>query len=154
MAGGYCMVCKKICKWDRHRNAQYIIVTEKQVQLVDSEGVLKTWNKANNSHEGALIGATDKYLSLQEELRTEIINLVELSEELTKTALLHDLSGLINYLETLYKAAKAQGASSGHLAQLATAINSLILVRELSSRLPILQTKTTNISCAKSCMVE
>ncbi|KAK7743328.1 hypothetical protein SLS62_010651 [Diatrype stigma] len=134
MVGGHCTVCKKKCKWDRHRNAQYIIVTEKQRQWVVPEDLIKTWNKANNSLEGALLGAMDTYLELQESLRSEIIRLAELSEKLTKSALLHDPSGLINYLETLYKTAKAQGASAEHLAQLATAIKTLILVRELKGK--------------------
>ncbi|KAI0420229.1 hypothetical protein F5X98DRAFT_361964 [Xylaria grammica] len=132
MTGGYCTVCKKKCKWNRHKNARHIIVMEKREDWVVPEELIKTWNKANNSLEGALVGAMDAYLELQENLRTEIINLAKLSEELTKTALLHDPTNLIDYLETLYKTARVQGASVEHLAQLATAINTLILVRELN----------------------
>ncbi|OTA99812.1 hypothetical protein M426DRAFT_16044 [Hypoxylon sp. CI-4A] len=63
-----------------------------------------------------------------------IIKLAELSEELTKIALLHDPSSLLKYLETLYKTAKVQGALADHLAQLATVINTLVLVREFKGK--------------------
>ncbi|XDG05408.1 hypothetical protein ABKA04_005023 [Annulohypoxylon sp. FPYF3050] len=134
MAEGNCVMCKKKCKWDRHKNAKYIIVTEKQEQWVVPEDLIKTWNKANNSLEGALLNAMDTYLDLQETLRQEITALVELSEQLTNTALLHDPSGLINYLETLYKTAKIQGASVEHLAQLSTAIHTLTLMCEVKGQ--------------------
>lgn len=134
MSNGFCTVCKKKCKWDRHRNARYIIVVEQQEQWVVPEDLIKNWNKANNSLEGALLGAMDTYLDVQKSLQGEIMKLAKLSEELTETALLHDPSGLINYLETLFKTAQAQGAPSEHLAQLITAINTLILVCELKGK--------------------
>lgn len=133
MEEGNCVMCKK-CKWDRHKNAKYIIVIEKQEQWVIPQDLIKTWNKANNSLEGALLDAMDTYLDLQETLRQEITALVELSEQLTNTALLHDPSGLINYLETLYKTAKIQGASVEYLAQLATAIHTLTLMCEVKGQ--------------------
>ncbi|XXH02974.1 hypothetical protein Hte_009364 [Hypoxylon texense] len=63
---------------------------------------------ANSSLEGALLRAMNTYLELHENLRAEIIKLAEQNKDLTETALLHDPSGLINYLETLCKTAKAQ----------------------------------------------
>ncbi|KAI1087970.1 hypothetical protein F5B19DRAFT_473184 [Rostrohypoxylon terebratum] len=127
MSYGNCTVCKGKCRWDKHKNARYTIVIEKRDEWVVPDELIKTWNEANNSLEGALLDAMDTYLELQETLRQEITTLVELSEQLTKTALLHDPSGLMNYLQTLYKTANAQGASAEYLAQLATAINTITL---------------------------
>ncbi|KAI2602271.1 hypothetical protein GGR54DRAFT_634137 [Hypoxylon sp. NC1633] len=126
MTDGCCTVCEKKCKWYRHRNVKYTIVTGKQEQWVVPMQLFKTWDKANNSLEGALLGAMDTYLKLQEKLREEIMKLAELREGLTKTVLLHDPSGLHNCLVTLYKTIKAQGVSTEHLDQLVTAINTLI----------------------------
>ncbi|RYP23820.1 hypothetical protein DL765_000897 [Monosporascus sp. GIB2] len=134
MTDGKCIMCKGRCKWDRHRNARYTITTEKHSEWMVPQDLIKRWNANNNTLEGALLTAMDTYLQLQEGLRNDILELAKLSEELTSTALLHDPTGLISYMETLIQTARARGADPAQLVQLATAKNTLILVREVKGK--------------------
>ncbi|RYP73509.1 hypothetical protein DL770_007759 [Monosporascus sp. CRB-9-2] len=134
MTDGKCTICKGRCKWARHRNARYTITTEKHSVWMVPQDLIKRWNANNNTLEGALLTAMDIYLRLQEGLRTDILELAKLSEELTNTALLHDPTGLIGYIETLIQTARARGAPPAQLVQLATAKNTLILVREVKGK--------------------
>ncbi|KAM0330220.1 hypothetical protein ACHAQA_004395 [Verticillium albo-atrum] len=134
MTDGQCTMCKKRCKWDRHRNARYIITTEKYTREMVPQDLITLWNKNNNTLEGALVAAMDEYLKLQEGLRTDILDLAKLSDELTDTALRHDPAGLISYIETLIQTARVRGAPPAQLAQLATAKNTLVLVREIKGK--------------------
>ncbi|RYO92050.1 hypothetical protein DL763_004806 [Monosporascus cannonballus] len=134
MTNGKCNICKGRCKWDRHRNARYTITTEKHSEWMVPQDLIKRWNTNNNTLEGALLTAMDTYLQLQEGLRNNILELAKLSEELTSTALLHDPTGLISYLETQIQTAQARGADPAQLVQLATAKNTLILVREVKGK--------------------
>ncbi|KAI1392852.1 uncharacterized protein F4822DRAFT_392399 [Hypoxylon trugodes] len=134
MNNGRCTMCKGHCLWGQHKNARYIITTEKHSEWMVPLDLIKRWNNNNNSLEGALLDAMDRYLQLQESLRNDILELARLSEELTSSALLHDPTGLIGYMETLIQTARAQGAPSAQLIQLATAKNTLILVREVKGK--------------------
>jgi hypothetical protein len=73
------------------------------------EDLIKRWNANNNTLEGALLDVMDAYLELQEELRNDILYLAQLTEKLMNTALLHDPSALINYIETLIQTSRARG---------------------------------------------
>jgi len=134
MDNGNCTVCKGRCRWDRHRNARYIITIEKHSEWMVPEDLIKHWNTTNNTLEGALLMAMDTYLKLQEGLRNDILELAKLSEDLTSTALLHDPAGLIGYMDTLIQTARVHGAPAAQLIQLATARNTLILVREVKGK--------------------
>ncbi|KAI3011067.1 hypothetical protein CBS147346_1268 [Aspergillus niger] len=118
------------------KNATYIITTEKHSVWMVPNDLIKRWNKTNNSLEAALLTAMDKYLQLQlkEGLRKDILELAELSRELTSTVLLHDPTSLIKYVDLLIKIARARGAPSEHLMQLATAGNTLVIVREVKGK--------------------
>ena len=98
------------------------------------EDLITQWNKGTNTLEGALIDAMKTYLDFQEELRTDIIDLAKLNEDLTSKALLQNPSNLINYIDTLIKTAQARGAPPKQIIQLATARNALILERELTGK--------------------
>ncbi|PNP59433.1 hypothetical protein THARTR1_00923 [Trichoderma harzianum] len=131
---GNCTQCKGHCGWRRHKNARYIIVIEKEKRFVVPEDLIKHWNTNNNTLEGALLGAMDTYLGLQEGLRDDIILLVKLTEKLKSTALLHDPNAILNYVEILIKTARAQGAAPEQITQLTTAKKTLLLARELQHR--------------------
>jgi hypothetical protein len=134
MSDGNCIVCKGRCHWSKHKNAKHIIVTEKHSEWVVPEDLIKRWNANNNTLEGALLDVMDAYLELQEELRKDILYLAQLTEKLMNTALLHDPSALINYIETLIQTSRARGGPPEQLMQLTTAKNTLILVREVKER--------------------
>ncbi|KAI1404242.1 hypothetical protein F4819DRAFT_448448 [Hypoxylon fuscum] len=134
MADGECTICKGGCKWDMHRNASYIITTEKHSEWMVPLDMIKRWNTNNNTLEGVLLNAMDRYTLLQEDLRADILDLAKLSDKLTDTALLHDPTGLFNYIETLIRTARARGAPAAQLQQLVTAKNTLILVHEVKSK--------------------
>ncbi|SPN99090.1 uncharacterized protein DNG_02127 [Cephalotrichum gorgonifer] len=129
-----CSCCKGHCHWTRHRNARHIIVVEKHSEWMVPEELIKHWNTQNNTLEGALLDAIDAYLKLQEELRNDILFLAKLTEKLKSTALLHDPTALLKYMETLILIARARGAPPEQLLQLTTAKNTLLLVREVRDR--------------------
>ncbi|KAI1213276.1 uncharacterized protein F4807DRAFT_257179 [Annulohypoxylon truncatum] len=134
MTDGNCDECKGHCHWTDHKNAQFIIVTEKHKEYVVPKDLIKRWNTNNNTLEGALLDAIDAYLGLQEELRKDLVFLAKLTEKLMSTALLHDPNALINYIDTLIKTARAQGAPPEQLNQLTTAKNTLLLERAVMNR--------------------
>ncbi|KAK6523032.1 hypothetical protein TWF281_002454 [Arthrobotrys megalospora] len=134
MTNGKCTMCKGRCQWDKHRNARYKIITEKYSEWMVPQDLIKHWNESNNTLEGALLNAMDAYLQLQEGLRNDILDLAKLSEELKNTALLHDPTSLIRYIDTLIQTARLQGAPPEQLMQLTTAKNTLILVREVKGK--------------------
>ncbi len=129
-----CVQCKRRCHWTRHKNAQHIIVVEQYSEWVVPEDLIKLWNKNNNTLEGALLNAIDTYLALQEELRDDILILAQMTETLKSTALLHDPTALLGYIQTLILTARARGAPPAQLLQLTTAKNTLLLVLEVRKR--------------------
>ncbi|KAI2624052.1 hypothetical protein GGS21DRAFT_325573 [Xylaria nigripes] len=134
MFDGKCTICKGRCSWNRHKNAKFTIVVEKYSQWMVPDDLIRLWNANNNTLEGALLASMDVYLQQQEELRIDILSLAKLSEELTSTALLHDRTALIEYVETLIQTARVRGAAAAQLAQLVTAKNTLILEREVHGK--------------------
>ncbi|KAI2471704.1 hypothetical protein F4781DRAFT_386374 [Annulohypoxylon bovei var. microspora] len=134
MSDGFCVICKGHCHWSRHKNAKYTITVEQHSEWVVPEDLIKRWNNNNNTLEGALLDAIDAYLKLQEELRNDILFLAQLTEKLMKTALLHDPTALIKYIQTLILTARARGAPPAQLVQLTTAKNTLLLVLVLKKR--------------------
>ncbi|EFX00284.1 fibronectin, type 3 [Grosmannia clavigera kw1407] len=81
-----------------------------------------------------LLAALDDYLRTQQDLPTDIHVLASLTEELSSTALLHDPSALISYIETLIQAARLRGAPPEQLMQLTAARNALVVAREVKDR--------------------
>ncbi|KAL8358016.1 hypothetical protein RB598_002685 [Gaeumannomyces tritici] len=134
MRNGKCTVCEGECDWDRHKNATFTITAHPYTTWVVPEDLIRHWSSNNNTLEGALITAMDTYLKFQENLRRDILDLATLSEELTKTALLHDPTNLIKYIDTIIQTSRVQGAPATHLVQLATARNTLVLVREVKAK--------------------
>ncbi|KAK4235960.1 hypothetical protein C8A03DRAFT_36177 [Achaetomium macrosporum] len=134
MTGDKCGQCKGRCHWTRHKNAQHIIVVEQYSEWVVPEELIKLWNTNNNTLEGALLNAIDTYLALQEELRDDILFLAQITETLKSTALLHDPTALLGYIQTLILTARARGAPPEQLLQLTTAKNTLLLVLEVRKR--------------------
>ncbi|KAF4773552.1 hypothetical protein HER10_EVM0001731 [Colletotrichum scovillei] len=131
---GNCTVCKQHCSWRKHKNSRYMIVIEERSQWLMPEELIKRWNSNNNSLEGALLKAIEIYLKLQTELRDDLIELADLSEQLTKRAMFNRGLGLIKYVERLISVAEARGAPKEQLEQLATAKNTLILAAEIHRR--------------------
>ena len=134
MSEGQCGQCKGRCHWTRHKNAQHIIVVEQYSEWVVPEDLIKLWNTNNNTLEGALLNAIETYLGLQKELRDDILFLALLTEKLKNTALLHDPTALLGYIQTLILTARARGAPPEQLLQLTTAKNTLLLVLEVRNR--------------------
>ncbi|KAK0512138.1 hypothetical protein JMJ35_005266 [Cladonia borealis] len=134
MSGDNCKICKGRCHWSHHKMVQHIIVIEKHSEWVVPEDLIKRWNTINNTLEGALLDAIDAYLKLQEELRNDILYLAKLNEELKKTALFHDPTALIQYIELLIKTARARGAPTEQIVQLTKVKKTLILVGKVKER--------------------
>ncbi|KAH7303384.1 hypothetical protein B0I35DRAFT_365004 [Stachybotrys elegans] len=134
MSDGKCTVCKDRCRWQDHKNATFVIDVKDVETYVVPDELIQEWNNANNTLEGALLGAMDEYMELQEELRLDITYLADLTAEIKKTAIMHDPAALINYLECLIRTSKARGAPAEQLVQLTTAKNTLILIREVKDR--------------------
>jgi hypothetical protein len=134
MLDGKCTVCKGRCRWQDHKNATFIIDVKDVETYVVPDELIQEWNSANNTLEGALLGAMDEYMVLQEELRLDITDLADLTDEIKKTAIMHDPEALINYLESLIRTSKARGAPAEQLVQLTTAKSTLILVREVKDQ--------------------
>ncbi|KAK4145847.1 uncharacterized protein C8A04DRAFT_10268 [Dichotomopilus funicola] len=134
MTGDKCDQCKGRCHWTRHKNAQHIIVVEQFSEWVVPEDLIKLWNTNNNTLEGALLNAINTYLALQEELRDDILILAQMTEVLKSTALLHDPTALLGYIQTLILTARARGAPPEQLLQLTTAKNTLLLTLEVRKR--------------------
>ncbi len=131
MSDGRCTVCRGHCSWDKHENAQHIIVTEKQSEWVVPDDLIKRWNDNSNTLEGALLDAMRAYLGLQVELRRDILFLASLTAKLMDKALLHDPAALLKYIETLIQSARARGAPPEQIIQMTTAKKTLLLVREV-----------------------
>ncbi|CAK0899863.1 unnamed protein product [Prorocentrum cordatum] len=130
---GHCTICPKKCRYSEHRNAMFILRPETQWEEVVPEDLINRWNKNNNSIEGAVLGATDKYLELQDELTDDIRALAALTDELHQTALLHDPERFLKYLDTLIASAKARGASSEQLQALMSAKNTMKIAARAAS---------------------
>ncbi|KAK6339773.1 hypothetical protein TWF718_009167 [Orbilia javanica] len=131
---GNCTQCKGHCNWQRHRNAQFIIIMEKHSEWVVPKELIQRWNKNNNTLEGALIAAMDAYLRLQEDLHSDILELAKLSEQLTSMALLHNPKSLISYIDMLIRVSRTIGASPEQLMQLVTAKNTLLILCEVRAK--------------------
>ncbi|CAK0910436.1 unnamed protein product [Prorocentrum cordatum] len=103
------------------------------VIVKEEPDLINRWNKNNNSIEGAVLGAMDKYLALQDELTDDIRALAALTDELHQTALLHDPERFLKYLDTLIASAKARGASSEQLQALMSAKNAMKIAARAAS---------------------
>ncbi|CAK0817624.1 unnamed protein product [Prorocentrum cordatum] len=130
---GHCKIRPKKCHYSKHRNAMFILRPETQWEDIVPEDLINRWNKNNNSIEGAVLGAMDKYLALQDELADDIRALAALADELHKTALLHDPERFLKYLDTLIASAKARGASSEQLQALMSAKNTMKIAARAAS---------------------
>lgn len=130
MSNGSCTRCKGRCSWDRHRNAKYIITTEKVTKNVVLKDLIKHWNSNNNTLEGGVLGALDKYAELQKNLTTEMTTLAALTEKLMSIALLHEPGALINYIESLILTARSKSMPPEQIAQLITAKNTLLILQQ------------------------
>lgn len=133
MNNGVCTMCPNKCDWTTHHNATFIIYPENKTEYITPEELIKSWNTSNNTQEGILIGLLDNYLKAQAELRQDILGLADLNDQLKETALLHDPSGLINYVDLLITAAKA-GGNQTLMTQLTTARKTLQLLDELKKK--------------------
>ena len=127
MSGGSCTVCPKKCHWSRHKNARFILVPKEITEWVVPDELIKTWNENNNTLEGAVLGAMDKFLELQEKLQGHIKTLINLSEKLKKISLRHNPLALRNYLLSLLQTAKTQGASPSQIQSLEAATRAMML---------------------------
>ncbi|KAF3062915.1 hypothetical protein CFAM422_010440 [Trichoderma lentiforme] len=128
---GACTICRKHCHGSRHKNARFIIDFEMHREQVVLKDLIQSWNQNTSTHEGVLLSAIETYLELQKELRDDIVVLAELTSKLMQTALLHDPTALITYIETLIQSARARGASPQQLNQLATAKGTLQLILKI-----------------------
>ncbi|EOA81114.1 uncharacterized protein SETTUDRAFT_166461 [Exserohilum turcica Et28A] len=128
MEAGKCTKCDGRCAWQQHKNVHFYVEFEYDLKLVVPEEMIKCWNTNNNTLEGALLDSIADYLKSQEELREDILYLAHLTEKLKESALLHDPSAIIKYIEGLVKTARQYGAMAEHLLQLTTAQNTLLLV--------------------------
>ena len=133
-SSGHCTICKHKCHYSKHRNAQFILRTETYYEEIVPEELLKRWNDNNTSVEGALLGAMDKYLALQDELTDDIKNLAQLTETLNNIALLNDPQAFLNYLDMLIGSARARGASGQQLQALMSAKNTMSIAAKAASQ--------------------
>jgi hypothetical protein len=138
MDNGVCTMCPKKCHWTNHHNAKFIIYAEEKTEYITPQELIDTWNKTNNTLEGVLLELLDDYLRAQTVLRQDILDLAELNDQLKETALMHDPSGLMNYVDLLITAAKAgvkEGSANETLVtQLTTARKTLQLLNELKKK--------------------
>jgi len=135
MTNGKCTRCKGHCSWDRHRNAKYMIKTEKVKKTIVPKDLIKKWNTNNNTLEGGVLGALEKYAKLQTNLTTEMTNLAALTEEVMSIALLHEPGALIKYVESLIATARSSGKMPPEqIAQLITAKNTLLILEQVKQR--------------------
>ena len=124
---GKCRICPKRCPWNKHENAGFILVPVTRTEWVVPDELIKKWNDTTNSLEGAAIDAMDEYIKLQNELKQHIDSLVEITEQLKKESLMHNPNALLNYLKSLVKTAKAQGATPEQLETLTAAQNAMMV---------------------------
>lgn len=135
MTNGSCTRCKGCCSWERHRNAKYTIKTEKMKKTIVPKDLIKQWNTNNNTLEGGVLGALDKYAKLQKNITTEMTSLAALTEKLMSIALLHEPGALIKYVETLIATARLSGKMPPEqIAQLITAKNTLLILQQVKDR--------------------
>ena len=134
MTNGQCTMCKNKCHWTVHKNAKWILYPEEVTETITSKELIDKWNEANNTQEGVLIKLLDDYLKQQETLRLDMMDLAGLNDQLNATALLHDSTGLIHYVDVLITTAKTQNAPAEYLIQLNTARNTLKLLYELKQK--------------------
>ena len=134
MTNGKCTMCKDKCPWTAHKNAQWILYSEEITEMITPKELIKKWNETNNTLEGVLIKLLDDYLKQQDTLRMDMRDLADLNDQLNATALLHDSTGLINYVDMLIKTAKTQNAPAEYLIQLNTARNTLQLLSEFKHK--------------------
>ena len=134
MTNGQCTMCKNKCHWKAHKNAKWILYPEEVTEMITPKELIDRWNETNNTQEGVLIKLLDDYLKQQEALRVDMMDLAELNDQLNATALLHDSTGLVNYVDMLIKTAKTQNAPAEYLMQLNTARNTLKLLYELKQK--------------------
>ena len=127
MKEGYCYVCPKKCIWSAHKNARFTLVAVEKSEWIVPDELIKTWNENNNTLEGAVLGAMDKFVELQEKLQGHINTLVDLSGKLKKISLRHNPHALKNYLMTLLDTAKAQGASPSQIQSLQAAARAMMV---------------------------
>ena len=123
----HCTVCPKRCVWRKHKNASFILVPVERTEYVVPNDLIKQWNSTTNSLEGATLDAMARFIELQEALKSLIDDLVAITEKLKRQSLKHNPSALLNYLKTLVKTAKAQGASPDQLAALNAAKNAMLV---------------------------
>ncbi|KAK3491084.1 uncharacterized protein B0T23DRAFT_176302 [Neurospora hispaniola] len=133
MNNGECSMCPNKCNWTKHHKAKFIIFAEEKTRYITPQELIDRWNEANNTQEGALIGLLDRYLSAQAILRQDMLNLADLNDRLKETALMHNPSGLMNYVDLLIISAKA-GANETLITQLTTARKTLQLLNELKMK--------------------
>jgi len=131
---GKCAICKGRCHWSEHRNATYVIVIVKEKQYVVPEDLIKRWNSNNNTLEGSLLSAIGAYLDRQEDLRKDILTLAKLTAKLMDTALLHDQTAIIKYIDMVIQNARTRGEFPEQLTQLTTAKNTLLLALKVKEQ--------------------
>ncbi|KAK3493368.1 hypothetical protein B0T13DRAFT_50003 [Neurospora crassa] len=134
MNNGDCTMCPNKCNWTKHHEATFIIDAEKKTEYITPQKLFEWWNQINTL-EGISVRLLDEYLSAQAILRQDISYLAALNDQLKETALMHDPSGLINYVDLLITLAEA-GVKEGSadetlITQLMTARKTLQLLKEL-----------------------
>ena len=111
---------------------------EEKSKYITPQELIDTWNKTNKTQEGVLIKILNDYLNTQAVLHTQILDLTELNDQLKQTAVMHDSSGLVKYMDLLIIAAKAGvkegNASETLVTQLTTARKALQLLKELKKK--------------------
>ncbi|KAL4726578.1 hypothetical protein ACLX1H_005465 [Fusarium chlamydosporum] len=127
-----CIICH--CHWTEHCNMRYMIRTKGVTRTVVPEDAIKIWNENTNELETSILSAIDSYLELQQELRDELLVLVQLTEKLMTKALLHDPSAFLNYIDRLIHTARAYSFPPAKLVQFATAKNTLLLLQKVKEQ--------------------
>ena len=134
MSGDYCKVCQGKCIWSVHKNARFILVPVERTKWVVPGDLIRKWNATTNSLEGAAIDAMNEYIKMQNILKKHIETLVEITEQLKKESLKHNPNALLNYLKSLVKTAKAQGATPEQLETLTAAQNAMMVQTNVAVR--------------------
>ncbi|KAA8494090.1 Neoverrucotoxin subunit beta [Porphyridium purpureum] len=128
---GHCRICKGHCLWTAHKNTTFILRPFERTQYMVPQELINRWDKNNKLLEAALLNMIERYINLQKDLRADIMYLAELTERLKKTALLYNPALLLNYIDSLIHTSRARGASAEQIAQLTTAKNTLLILKQV-----------------------
>ena len=77
-----CQVCPKKCMWYKHESRQFTLHSVDKIEWAAPGELIKQWNRTTNTLEGAVIDALDRYLELQNLLRSHIYTLQDIKEQL------------------------------------------------------------------------